>query len=573
MKRCPHCRRDYIDETLSFCLDDGTALLEGPATTEPRTALLPNGVSPSESPTRDIRQITHGDDAGDFGVKTVLRTRPWILPSIVFAVFAAGFLAYFYWPSGDRVKPIDSIAVLPFQNKNTDADTEYLSNGLAESLIYRLSQLPDLKVTPTSTVLRYQGTEIDPIRIGSELGVNAVLSGRIVQHGESLTISAELTDVRNNKLLWGEQYDRKISELLTTQREIAREIVDKLRLRVSGDEKGLAKRYTESNEAYQLYLKGRFYWNKRTEESLKKAIDFFDQAIEIDPSFALAYAGLADCYVVPAIQMPPRVSMPKAKASAMRALEIDDTLAEAHTSLARVYMSYEWNWPQAEKEFKRAIELDPRYAVAHEWYGGYFEATGNHAAAIEERKTALELDPLSLIINFELGQAYYYARDYDRAIDQYRKTIDMDPGFPPSYQFLAACYEQKGQLDEAIAHYKVSPMINRGGEWTFTKGGLGHAYAVKGQKQDAFRMISELQELSRDQFVPASSIALIYAGLGMNDEAFNWLEKGYEAHEFQLQWLAIEPRWDSLRTDPRFADLIRRIGLPPTASGQNANRS
>ena len=257
---------------------------------------------------------------------------------------------------------------------------------MAESLIYRLSQLPNLKVSPTSSVFRYKGKEIDPIKVGQELGVSAVLSGRIVQRGDQLTISAELVDVRNNRLLWGEQYDRKMSDLLATQREIAREIVEKLKLKVSGEEKGLAKHYTESNEAYQLYLKGRFYWNKRTGESIKKSIEYFNQAIEKDPSFALAYAGLADSYVVPANPLPPREKMPKAKAAAMRALELDETLAEAHTSLARVLAVYDWDWTGAEKEFKRAIELNPRYAIAHQWYGGYFEAMGRHNEAIAERK-------------------------------------------------------------------------------------------------------------------------------------------------------------------------------------------
>ncbi|MEP7212022.1 MAG: tetratricopeptide repeat protein [Acidobacteriota bacterium] len=566
MKRCPHCRRDYLDETLSFCLDDGTALLEGPAS-EPDTAILPSDISTSEPPPRQIEQPLRDENAA---ARTSLASRPWILPLIVVAVLsAAGFIAYVYWPSGDRVKPIDSVAVLPFQNKNTDADTEYLSDGLAESLIYRLSQLPDLKVSPTSSVFRYQGTEIDPVKVGTELGVSAVLSGRIVQHGDRLTISAELTDVRNNKLLWGEQYDRKISELLSTQREIAREIVDKLRLRISGDERGIAKQYTESNEAYQLYLKGRFYWGKRNADPLKKAIDYFNQAIEIDPGFALAYAGLADCYVVPAIQMAPRAVMPKAKAAAIRALELDDSLAEAHTALARVYMSYEWNWPLAEREFKRAIDLDPRYAVAHQWYGGYLEATGHHDEAIAERKLALDLDPLSPIINFELGQAYFYSRDYDRAIDQYQKALELDPTFPPANQFLPVAFELKGDVDKAIALFKASPLADKAGEFSMTTAGLGYAYAKKGQKAEALAVLDDLRRISGEGFVPSSSFALLFAGLGDKDQAFLRLEKAYEEHEFQLQWLAIEPRWDSLRSDPRFTNLISRIGLLDPTSGRN----
>jgi serine/threonine protein kinase/Flp pilus assembly protein TadD len=459
---------------------------------------------------------------------------------------------------------IESIAVLPFQNRSTEPDSEYLSDGLAESLIYRLSQLPNLKVSPTSTVFRYKGKEIDPVKVGQELGVSAVLSGRIVQRGDQLTISAELVDVRNNRLLWGEQYDRKLSDLLQTQREIALEIVEKLKLKVSGEEKVLAKHYTESNEAYQLYLKGRFYWNKRTSESIKKSIEYFNQAIEKDPSFALAYAGLADSYVVSANPLPPREAMPKAKAAAMRALELDETLAEAHTSLARVLAVYDWDWTGAEKEFRRAIELNPRYAIAHQWYGDYFEVTGRHNESIAEERRAVELDPLSLTISFELGTAFYYARNYDQAIEQFQKTLELDPNFPAVYAFLPAAYEQKGMYDEAIAGFQKGITPRGRSEWPMTVPGLGHVYAVSGKKGDARTVLNELKQLSGQEYVPAYGIALIYAGLGEKDQAFAWLEKAYEEHSFKMAWLKVEPRWDSLRSDPRFAALVRRIGLPPT---------
>jgi tetratricopeptide (TPR) repeat protein len=411
-------------------------------------------------------------------------------------------------------------------------------------------------------VFRYKGKEIDPIKVGQELGVSAVLSGRIVQRGDQLTISAELVDVRHNRLLWGEQYERKMSDLLQTQREIAREIVEKLKLKVSGEEKGFAKHYTESNEAYQLYLKGRFYWNKRTGESIKKSIEYFNQAIEKDPSFALAYAGLADSYVVPANRLPPREKMPKAKAAAMRALELDDTFAEAHTSLARVLAVYDWDWAGAEKEYKRAIELNPRYAVAHQWYGGYFEAMGRPDESLAERKRAQDLDPLSLMSNFEPGLAFYYARNYDQAIEQFLKTLELDPNFPLVYAHLPAAYEQKGMYDEAIAGFKKGIALRGGTEWSFSMGGLGHVYGVSGKKAEALAVLDELKQMSRQEYVPADSIALVYAGLGEKDPAFTWLEKAYEEHAFKMAWLKVEPQWDSLRSDPRFADLVRRVGLP-----------
>src|SRR5205823_10657649 len=293
---------------------------------------------------------------------------------LVLALGAIGLGMYLH--ARNTEVAIDSIAVLPFQNRSTEPDSEYLSDGLAESLIYRLSQLPNLKVSPTSSVFRYKGQDIDPIKVGKELGVNAVLSGRITQRGDNLTISAELVDVRYNKLLWGEQYDRKTSELLATQREIAREIVDTLKLKVSGQERGLAKHYTESNEAYQLYMKGRFYYNKRTEEGLQKSLEYFQQAIEKDPTFALAYSGLADTYDLLGApdaggMTSPNKALPKAKAAALKAIEIDGTLAEPHVSLAHVKYYYDRDWPGAEREFKRAIELNPNYPQAHHWYATY----------------------------------------------------------------------------------------------------------------------------------------------------------------------------------------------------------
>jgi serine/threonine-protein kinase len=468
----------------------------------------------------------------------------------------------FYLSARSTEVAIDSIAVLPFENRGADPDTEYLSEGLAESLIYRLSQLPNLKVSPTSAVFRYKGKPADAAKAGNELGVSAVLLGRITQRGDSLLISAELVDVRHNKLLWGEQYDRKMSDLLATQREIAREIVEKLKLKVAGEAKVLAKHYTESNEAYQLYLKGRFYWNKRTVESNKKSIEYFNQAIEKDPSFALAYAGLADCYVVPPIRLPPREAMPKAKAAAVRALALDETLAEAHTSLGRVLAVYDWDWTSAEKEYKRAIELNPRYAIAHQWYGGWFQVMGHPNEAIAERKLSQELDPLSPIVNFELGLAFYYARDYDQAIEQFKKTLELDQNFPPAQQFLPAAYEQKGMNSEAMAGFKKAIPLLGGGEWAFARGGLGRIYAVLGKKSEALEVLDELKHLSAQEYVPATSLAIVYTGLGDKDQAFVWLEKAYEERSFQLQWLSVEPRWDSLRSDPRFANLQRRMGLP-----------
>ncbi len=461
-----------------------------------------------------------------------------------------------------RAEAIDSVAVLPFENASTVSETEYLSDGITETLIGQLSQIPRLKVMARSTVFRYKGSNIDPQKVGHDLNVRAVLTGRVLQRGETLTISIELMDVRDGSLLWSRLYNRKLADTLAVQEDIAREVTDKLRLRLAGvEEKRLTAHVTENAEAYQLYLKGRYYWNKRTPDGIQKAIESFQQAIEKDPSYALAYAGLADCYHVPANPLPPRERMPLAKAAALKALQLDDTLVEAHTTLARVLFVYDWDWPAAEKEFKRAIELNPRYAPAHQWYGGYLSAIGRFREADAEKKRALELEPLSLIVNFEVGLALYSSRNYDQAIDQFQKTLELDANFPPPHTFLAAAYEQKGMFEEAITAFQRAMSVTQSPAKTLAMAGLGHVYAVSGRKTEARKILAELQRLSEHSYVQATDVALVYAGLGDKDKAFAWLDKAYEEHSFALSNLKVEPRFDLLRSDPRFTDLLRRIGL------------
>jgi eukaryotic-like serine/threonine-protein kinase len=460
---------------------------------------------------------------------------------------------------------IDSIAVLPFENRSVDAETEYLSDGLAESLIYRLSQLPNLRVTPTSVAFRFKGKQADAVKAGTELGVSAVLLGRIIQRGDSLTISAELVDVSHNKLLWGEQYDRKMSDLLATQREIAREIVEKLRLKVSRQEKGLAKHYTESNEAYQLYLRGRFYWNKRTEEGMRKSLEYYQQAIERDSNFALAFSGLADSYDLLGAAdasggMPPHEAMPKAKAAALRALEIDDTLAEPHVSLAHVKYYYDRDWATAEREYKRAIELNPNYPTAHQWYAVYLMSAGRFDEAVAKNRRAQELDPLSLPINMTLGWVLLNARQYDQSAEQLRKTLEMDPNFALAHHRLGLVYEQQQKYDEAIAEFKQVLNLSPGKPLGIAT--LAHAYALSGNRAEAKKGLAELHELSKRRYVSSAAIALIYVALGDKDQAFVWLEKADNERDANLARLPVDPRFDSLRDDPRFVDLVRRVRLP-----------
>ena len=459
---------------------------------------------------------------------------------------------------------IESIAVLPFQNRSTEPDSEYLSDGLAESLIYRLSQLPNLKVSPTSSVFHYKGNQIDPIKVGKELGVSTVLSGRITQRGDNLIISVELVDVRYNKLLWGEQYDRKTSELLATQREIAREIVDTLKLKVSGQERGLAKHYTESNEAYQLYLKGRFYFNKRSEEGMQKSLEYFQQAIEKDPTFALAYSGAADTYDLLATPdaggaMAPDEALPKGKKAALKAIELDGTLAEPHVSLAHVKYYYDRDWPGAEREFKRAIELNPDYPQAHHWYAIYLVWSGRTNEGLAEIRRAQELDPLSLPISMTLGWLLCDAGRTDEGIEELRKTLEMDPTFVIAHHRLALCYERKGAYDGAIAEYEK--VIDLGAKVLGTAG-LGQAYAMAGKRNEARQELAKLQELSKQRNTWPSLFAYIYAALGDKDQAFAWLDKSIDEHDLVTARLKVDARFDSLHSDPRFAEIVKRLGLP-----------
>jgi serine/threonine-protein kinase len=469
-----------------------------------------------------------------------------------------------YWHARSSDVAIDSIAVLPFQNRSSDADTEYLSDGLAESLIYRLSRLPNLRVSPPSSVFRYKGKDVDPIKVGSELGVNAVLSGRITQRGDNLTISAELVDVRSNKLLWGEQYERKISDLLATQREIAAEITGNLKVKMSGeDQQDLAKHYTDNNEAYQLYLKGRYHYAKRQKDDIERGIEYFQEAIQRDPNFALAYSGIADCYnSMPSYPyLSAKEAYPRAKAAAQRALEIDPTLAEAHTALAVSLSAYDWNWGEAEQEFKRAIELNPNYPNAHFYYClNYLLPMGRTDEAINEIKRAVALDPLNLTINANLGLTYMYARQYDQAVEQGRKTYDLEPNHPSGSFWLFEAYDEKGMYNEASALFEKGFQADPDNPRYLYS--MGYTEAKAGRKREAEERISKLKSISKETYVLSYRIARIYAALDQRDDAFATLEKAYEERDYYLPRLKVDPAFDSLRTDPRFADLLRRMGLP-----------
>ncbi len=459
---------------------------------------------------------------------------------------------------------IDSIAVLPFENASGDPETEYLSDGITESIINSLSRLPKLRVIPRSIVFRYKGQTVDPQAVGRELKVRAVLGGRVLQRGEMLVIGTELIDTVEQAQLWGERYNRRMAEIFAIEDEIAKKISEGLRIRLSGDEeKRLAKRFTQDTKAYQLYLKGRYYWAKRTPETLKKALEYFRQAVEEDPDYALAYAGLADCYIVLAWQgvVAPKEGLPKAKAAAMKAVGLDDDLAEAHTALANSLALHDSNWLGAERELKRSIQLDPAYWYAHISYGLCLAALGRHEEAIEAVRRGEKLEPLLPVIEHHVAWVLYMASQYDRVIDHCCKALEIEPNYALLHWWLAQAYEQTGQFKKAVTESKKALHL-AGGELSFLAGFLGHALAVAGRKVEAQEILRDLIGLSNVKYSEPFGIAAIHAGLGERDQALEWLQKSCdEMSPFVSMFLKVDPKFESLRSDPRFADLLRRMNL------------
>ena len=607
MKQCPECRKTYVDETLNFCLDDGQWLV---ASDDDATAIMPEfGVPPSsgspESATRP-QIFTTADEAeprNNLGnvterhslsahraaepqerpsthraaepqerlsahreeshAKTAGRDldKRWLLAPItlVLAVLA-GFGGYLYLRSVPS-EQIKSIAVLPFQNRSDDPDTDYLSDGIAESLIFRLTQLPGLKVSPTSSVIRYKGKDTDVAKIASDLGVDAVMTGRLTKRGDNLNITVELIDVRDNKSLWGEQYERKMSELLATQREIAAAIVQKLQLQLAGnDAKGITKKYTDNSEAYQLWLKARYHFAKRTNEDLYKSIEILEQAVKLDPNFALAYVGIAESWtVIPSFPYgSPEECVPSAKAAAKKALELDPDLPEAHTVSAMIAATYDWDWARAEAEFKRALELDPNLAITHYRYAWTFlSPTGRHEEAIAEMKIAMEKEPLYLIQGANYAGVLMYARHFDEAVDQAKKTLDLDPNFVAGKNWLCHTYNAKGMYAESLVIAEKS----LDSELPFLSD-AAIAYSKTGERDKALATIARWKEMEKKKYVMNYWVAAAYAALGDKDGAFAELEKAYKHHDWFLQRMKVDPFMDPLRDDPRFAEMLKRINLP-----------
>jgi serine/threonine-protein kinase len=475
---------------------------------------------------------------------------------------ALAFIAYGFFGRRNKTAAIDSLAVLPFTNASADPNNEYLSEGITESLINSLSQLPYLKVKSRNTVFNYKAREADSKKIGRDLGVRALLSGRVTQHGDELAVSVELIDTQDDSHIWGEQYSRKLSDIVALPEVISRDVSEKLRLRLSGaEEKQLTKNYATNSEAYRLYLQGRYYWNKRTAEGLEKGIEYFNEAIGKDTSYAPAYTGLADCYALLNVYnvAPATEYYPKAQAAASKALQLDETLSEAHASLGFVSYRYYWKWIEAEKEFKRAIELNPNYATAHQWYSAYLAAMGRNSEAVAEARRAHELEPFSLPMGADLVRHLFYARQYDEAITECRKLLEMDQNAARAHIELGQVLEQQGKLEEAIAEFQRAVTLSENSVSSITA--LGHAYALSGKKADALKVVKRLEELSKQHYVSPYHTAVIYAGLGDKEQAIAWLEKARDERFNWIPFIQVDPVFDNLRSEPSFADLLRSIGL------------
>ena len=545
MKRCPECRRDYFDETLVFCLDDGAQLVDGPGAD-----------LPSESPTR-VLPTTDAKSAD-------ASRRNSIIAGIigVSIVTALGIGSYLYYGRGAS-KQIDSIAVMPFVNESGNPDVDYLSDGMPETLINSLTEIPNLKVKPRTSSFRYKGREADAKLVGSELGVGTILNGRLVQRGDEITLFLTLIDTGTEDQIWGKQYSQKLGNLLALQSEVGRDVLETLRKKLSGlEEQKLAKSYTVDPEAYRLYLQGRFYWNKRNPKDLGRAISYFEQAIAIDPNYALAYAGLADAVAQPSdtVSYPEREK--RAKAAAYKASQIDDTLAEAHSALGHLSMRFDLDFERAERELTRALELNPKWVDTYQRYGELNSFRGRHDEALAKFRQGLEIEPFNLPLNANYGASLTSAGRYDEAIVQLKKTLAIDPAFRPAYNPLSTAYRMKGMFAESVeARAKFLELA----------GDSQHAESIRevfrnrgweGYLRAELLRYEASSERSFDR-TPYYGEAIFLAALGEKDKAFAALSRSVENRENPLLTrLKVDPSLDPLRDDPRFSELLKKIGFP-----------
>jgi serine/threonine protein kinase/tetratricopeptide (TPR) repeat protein len=502
----------------------------------------------------DLRAATSGDRKW--------RSRSLLVAAVAVLGLVAVVAAALLLPKDQaQSEAVESIAVLPFVHSGVDGETQYIADGLSESIISNLSDVERLRVMSRSSVLRFKGRDVDPLTAGKQLKVQAVLTGTVAPRGDRIGISVELVDVRDGRQIWGRQYDENMADLSKLHVEISTQLSDKLKLGLTGSEREeMSRRSTKDAEAYQLYLKGRFYWNQLTPDGFKKGIDYFNQAQQKDPGWALPYVGLADAYLMLGTEtVPPREALPKARDYISKAIEINDSLPEAHSTLGVIKLIYEWDWKAAEKELRHNLPLSPQTIETFSCALHYVDPLGRNAEAITEIKRALQLDPLSLVPNLELGCASYYARQFDQSLEQFHKTLSMDPKSPLAYYGL-------GRAGNAKKMYKnVIDELNKGvgfvGPAAPLVAELAYAHAMSGNKAEARRWLQELQNQRKEHYVDAAFMAAIYVGLGDDKQALDWLEKGYDERSLSMAWLKVEPKWDRLRSDPRFQMLQQRLGF------------
>lgn len=496
-----------------------------------------------------------------------INLRKWLIPAIaVCGVALIGVLALKFFarsPGPKRVHEVKSIAVLPFTNIGSKVDEEYLGQGLSEVLITKLSNIKTIVVRPTSAVMKYTDASPDLKRIGSELNVDAIIIGRVQKIDENIRVTAQLVRVSDGATLWAETFDDKLTNIFSLQDSISGRVTESLAVTLStGEREQITKRFTTDTEAYQLYLQGRYFWNKRSEEGLRRAVEFFTQATGKDPSFARAYSGLADSYMLMGILdlgMNPREAITKAKAAAQKAIALDDTLAEPHTSLAFMAYNYDFDWANADRQFRRAIELNPNYVTAHHWYSQFLNVVKRFDESEAEIKKALQLDPSSLIINADYGTMFYYSRRYDQAVAQYSKTLELEPRFAFAHQELGRAYIFQQRYDEAIAEFNQAIEIS--GRRPYLLSLLGYAHGMSGRRTETERLLQELEVLGKQRVVLPFNFVTIYLGLNDKKKAMEWMEINFKERHSALIVLGIEPRYDSLRDEPRFQEMLKELKL------------
>jgi len=576
MKRCPQCNRVESDISLTYCRVDGAALIQDSSAANEESGTMRFDSTPisGEVPTNVLAPTITDPGFRPVQQTTILPTqlakeitRPlakrkrWPLIVMLVAGFAVvAMVGAYLYSRTKKTTTIESIAVMPFVNESGNADLEYLSDGMTESLINSLSQLPNLQIKSRSSVFRYKGKEIDPKKIATELNVQSLLIGRITQRGDQMTLNVELIDPATENVLWGNKYERSSSQLIALQNDVARDVSNKVTKLSSADEAKLTKSYTTNPEAYKFFLKGRYFSRQFTLDGFKTGVAAFNQAIDLDPNYALAYAGLSDAYFYAStVHLQPTEALPKAEEYARKALEHDESLAAAHHSIANVKANYERDFSAAKREFERAVELDPHDSLTYYDYSYSLAILGENERAIQLAERGAQLDPQDAQIAANVIGTYVLARRYDDALERAAPTIKLDDKVWWTYYWLGVAYSEKGMHDKAIDSLQIAARLD---DSTLIRGVLAYALARAGRKAEAQRVIDDLIALSKSKFVSQSTIAMGYAGLGDKDKAFAWLDKSYESHDEAIYWTKNHPMFEPLRDDPRYKPMLKRLNLP-----------